>query len=343
MARRYLLLKTCLAAVIGPAILAGCRKNTTPTQQPTAKSTSNRETGDNRPEGADDRDDPHAPGCLPRSYAVGDWLKREPVRVAGPPELTSLADATLADRAAHFRIKSAAACAYALDRPDGCVVARVCLIEAERPEDAYGLVTCATRATETLPIGGLTRVERSTPLRFHTWQGYDYIRVTLDPPNRDSEREVQRLLMRIVAHLPREDSPALLEAMPTQMAVPGRKRLVRDLACLPPGDLPFASSEDAATASRLLGLGHDTLMCIADYTVPQAHRANTLWLVEYPDQTTAHAAHDRYEMFLTTATDPVSQSTNLMQSHGRFIIGTWTAEEESIQYMMPQIARLLPS
>ena len=149
--------------------------------------------------------------------------------------------------------------------------------------------------------------------------------------------------MRIVARLPREDSPALLEAMPTQMAVHGRKRLVRDLASLPPGDLPLTSPEDVTTISRLLGLGHDTLMCIADYTVPQAHRANTLWPVEYPDKTAARAAHDRYEMFLTTATDPLSQSTNLMRPHGRFLIGTWTAAEESIQYMMPQIARLLPS
>jgi hypothetical protein len=51
----------------------------------------------------------------------------------------------------------------------------------------------------------------------------------------------------------------------------------------------------------------------------------------------------RYTRFLADRKDPTAQSTNLLPPHGPYLIGTWTAEEESIQYVMPRIDKLLPS
>jgi len=66
--------------------------------------------------------------------------------------------------------------------------------------------------------------------------------------------------------------------------------------------------------------------------------------VRYPSEQAAADAYARYSRRLEEAMSGSPwQSTLLSPPHGVFLIGTWTAEEESIQYMMPRIEELLPS
>jgi hypothetical protein len=124
---------------------------------------------------------------------------------------------------------------------------------------------------------------------------------------------------------------------------PGVRWLVRDLASLSVNALGLASSPDLAAVNRLLGLGEGTLMCISAYDVPEGRQPNVVWLVRYPTEKAAANAHERYSTHLARADGPTWASTNLLRPHGRFLIGTWTIEEESLQYMMPRIRQLLPS
>jgi hypothetical protein len=151
-------------------------------------------------------------------------------------------------------------------------------------------------------------------------------------------------LLRVIAgRIPREDPPVLLEAMPRDHATAGCRWLVRHLGSLSPGALGMADPPDLAKVNALLGLGTATLMCIASYEVPEARRPNVVWLVRYPTARRAEEAYERYARQLTRAAGQAWESTSLMRPHGPFLIGTWTVEEESLQYMMPRIKQLLPS
>lgn len=295
------------------------------------------------PEGVDDQDDSSAPDFLPRSSAVAGWVKHEPVRVGGVSVLAEVLSASEAARFGHFKIESVARCAYALHEVGGTVVARVVTIETDGPEDAYGLVTCASGSLETESIGGLDRVDEGGGLVFHAWKGRVYVRLSCESGGAEIGERARRLLRHIVARILRENVPPIVEAMPTESARPGELWLVRHLASLRSVDLVRVASPEADTVSRLLGLNGEALMCIGTYDVPGGRRPNVVWLVRYPTDEAAAEAHGRYQRYLNEARERAAQSTNLLDPRGRFLVGTWTSEEESLQYMMPRIAQLLPS
>ena len=131
--------------------------------------------------------------------------------------------------------------------------------------------------------------------------------------------------------------------MPSDSARPGERWLVRHLASLSTSALQRAASPEVDTVSRVLGLDGSAVMCIAAYDVPIARRSNVIWLVQYPDAESAKAAHGRYQQYLAGAAVRSAQSTTMLEPRGRYLVGTWTAEEESLQYMMPRVAEMLPS
>ncbi|MBN2561369.1 MAG: hypothetical protein JXQ75_10615 [Phycisphaerae bacterium] len=343
-----------LVACLGST--TGCREK--PTDKPPAPAASDSadagrvpppapatpESGIARAEGADDKDDPRAPACLPKSYDVGQWFKHEPVRVTDPSGLIQVMTANEAERFGHFRVDLAARCAYAMKGSDGSTAqTQVLLVEAQSPEDAYGLMTCQSASRETADVGGETRVDRGEALHFHCWQGRSYVHVWTEPPAVASAEEVLPLLRHIVGRIPREDRPELLEAIPRDQKDTGQRWLVRSLLSLSPDAFDLARPPDLKKVNELLDLGNVAFMCIAAYEMPQARQPNVVWLVRYLSKDDAEAAYARYSAFISQAAGPATESTNLLRPHGPFLIGTWTAEEESLQYMMPRIKQLLPS
>jgi len=292
---------------------------------------------------ADDSDDALAPGCLPRSGAAGDWTKVEPVRVLPANGLSGAVSAEVAARLLTFSIKSAARCAYA--RPAGArlSVADVLLIEAARPEDAFGVYTLQSSAAETQSGGCLIRTDTTDGLALHAWQGAYYLRVHSVDADPDSAAAMRKLLFNVASRIQREDLPTLLEALPTQSAISGKRWLVRRLSALPPEALGLSPPPDWQRLDEVLKLGNETLVAICQYEAPQARRPDTVWLISFPSVDAARDARARYARYLDQDGSRASDSTSLLDPHGRFLVGTWTAEEESLLYILPRIVQLLPS
>jgi len=344
-----------LFAICVPGV-AGCREQRPgKSSPPTAEDSSKPVTGDHQPgpaavagdkphgEGADAADDPRSPVCLPKSGAVGQWVKVKPVRVVEAAALGEVVTAAEATRLQHFDIKAAARCTYALGPEAKATRAEVLLVQAASTDDAYGVMSCQCGARATQPIGGETRVDDRVGYHLHCWQARSYVHVWSDESTAEAANKVKGLLRYIAGNLPRADGPEILEAMPMGEHDPNVRWLVRDLASLSVDALGLASSPDLAAVNRLLGLGKGTLMCISAYEVPEGRQPNVVWLVRYPTKKAAANAHDRYSTHLARADGPKWAATNLLRPHGRFLIGTWTIEEESLQYMMPRIKQLLPS
>jgi hypothetical protein len=78
-------------------------------------------------------------------------------------------------------------------------------------------------------------------------------------------------------------------------------------------------------------------MVIAAYRVRGAARPNLVWVVRYDSPDEARKAYDRYQGFLEKATDRQSASTMVLKPSGRYLLGTWTAEEESLGPVLPKL------
>jgi len=284
------------------------------------------------------------PSYLPDRLPQEGWVRQEGVRIAGAAGLEPLLPPSQAAWFEQFRIKSAASCAYVWESGGYDLLAHVVVFEAQSPDDAYGLMSCQSSSSELLNVGGETRVETGVELHFHCWQGNAYVHVWTAFTDERAVLQTRRLLMQIAGRLPRTDPPALVEVMPRDSARPGKRWLVRTLSGLRPAVFADPGGLDLAETSRLLGLGAETLMCIGAYDVPEGRRPNVVWIVQYDGPTSAAEAYARYSRRLEEA--PAGspwRSTSILPAHGRFLVGTWTAEEESIQYLLPRIIELLPA
>lgn len=330
--------------------LAGCpdKQSKTPTSQPVNQNsqvTAGRKTADaSGRNSADAADSPVSPSCLPKSGVVTGWTKTEPVRVYMAGELAGAITPSEVIRLSYFRVLSAASCAYATKNSDGAErPARVLYVETESPQDAYGIMCCQCDSTETLKVGGETRVQRADGFHLHSWQGKSYIRVSTTVVDPETTEQIIRLIFYITGQLKREDRPPLLDAVPADADLLKARWLVRHLGSLPMKAFDFPHAPDAMKMSQLLGLNDSTLVCVAHYDVPNGRGTpNVVWVVQYPNAKTAYESHARLSKALEKANDDALLATNILPPHGAYLVGTWTAEEESIQYMLPRVAKLLP-
>jgi hypothetical protein len=334
------------ALFTAPLLVAGCDKlRPRPTSRPTSQVTDD-DVSTNSPRwvGRDSEDDPKAPVSLPKTEGNGSWVKKEPVRVFAASDLAKVLPADAARRCEYFRVKSIARCVYGLKRTDSnLAMAEVVLIETPTVEDAYGLLTCLSNSLQTFRIGGETRVDRSSGLSLHCWQGRCYLRVSVRETGTETSEEMIRLLVHICEKIPHENPPPILSAFPSEGRRQGKLWLARHLASIPPDAIELGYSLDLQEVSAVLGLGRDTLICVASYDVPNAPRPNTVWVAEYPSVKAAADAYARYNRLITQGTDPIAISASILPAQGTYMAGTWTAEEESMQYMLPRIGKLLPN
>ena len=331
-----------IALLVLAAFMAACRQQPrVPASQP-ATTTRPAPVAPQSPTVAG-QDDPLAPACLPQTGMVGRWRKHDAIRVTKPDSVQSIVSASDAARWRSFGLTRVSRCAYAFDHSGGqLVIAPVIVVDTKSVDDAYGLLTCQSASGELFKIGGETRVERGANLTLHCWQGRSYIQLATDYADNETIEEAIRLLMQIVGRIGREDPPPLLAAMPHDPRVKQQFWLVRHLSSLPLVALPTIGPADRTQYSELLALGPQSLLCIGSYEVPGGVGPNVVWIVRYATAKSAREAHARYSRYIAQNPKASAASTNLLPPHGQYLVGTWTAEEESLQYIMPRIQKLLP-
>ncbi|MGB9626635.1 MAG: hypothetical protein ACPMAQ_17405, partial [Phycisphaerae bacterium] len=150
------------------------------------------------------------------------------------------------------------------------------------------------------------------------------------------------LRARLLFAVPRADPPELLRLLPRDRLLPEREWLVRKGVAL---QLPGARELPAIDPERLdalLGLDGRAWLAVAAYEVAPAEPPNYVWVARYPDTASAQQAFERYQAELDQPEDEVDHNTMLAGPRGRFIAGTWTADQESVQHLLPRLLPLLP-
>ncbi len=331
-------LRTLACLVAAAALWPGCRRGDRPesgdpgTAQP-----------DTRPAGpiaADAQDDLDAPRALPRSYELAGWVKTAPVAVALPQDAGRLVeDGRTRELLSLFTIDRVARCRY----ERGPLKADVLLISTPAPADAFGIFSLLApvplRPARDQSMRATWTAGESTVMA--AWQGQTCIDVTVSGPA-DELASAGPLLDRIVFNLPAADPPLLLQVIPEDRLADTRMWLVRSAHALRLADHRVLRELDAGRMNDQLGLDGKVLLNVAAISVDPGEPPNLIWLAEYADAAAAKAVHERYAKLLEAPSGELDSNTLLGDPRGALVFGSWAADQESVQRLLPRLRQALP-
>jgi len=346
---------TLWALVAVLSILPGCRRETPPDHKtqptPAGQGDTDKKPAPTKPPGpvtslpagADPQDDPDAPRCLPKTKELRDWIKTEPVKVATSNKIKELIKDRIKPAALKtYKIRLAAGCTYAIEK----LVADVLLVEAETPVDAYGLFSITTpHPGEFNNIDGSVRAsEKSSDTQILTaWQGNNWIRAEFTGvQNKDSEQACYNLVNRIVFNIPLADPPLLLRCIPPKKSAGSKLWVFRDLAALAGIKNEILQKINVQKMNARLGLTGKEILSAASVKVADDEKNNLIWMVQYQNIDDATAAYKRYKSALESPGNPLDGNTIVYSPKGKFLIGSWTAGQESLQHLLDELNAVLP-
>jgi hypothetical protein len=302
------------------------------------------------PQSADAQDAKDYPRLLPKSGQSRGWVKTEPVRVAKGAELMRLIDdERLAQIVALYPTKQAARCVYTNKQTR----ADVTLIEAATADDAFGILSVYSADTPHGPEGdGSFRsiTHKGPAMRAAACQGVNFVVLSVDRAAEEPERQaVEALLTRIIFSAPYAEAPLLVRIIPREKLPDCRIWLVRHSEALKlvardgaaGENAPRAWAEmDSAEMDKRLGLDGEPMLSVA--AVRAGGAADVIWITEYATSAAADAAYDRYATGAKNAPTALDADTTLALPFNRFVLGSWTAEQEKGQHLLPLLRTILP-
>ncbi len=349
-----------LVAIVGVVALmsSACEKKTPSTtpakeQQPQHRAPEPSAKGKGSVTIADPaKDDPATPSWLPGPEEIPGWARTSNVEAVYPGEWDRLGDDKLRGCIGAYSIKSALSCRYESILPTvGGAVATVTLCEAYERGSAFGLATCMMPVQPRNNLVGsmscLGTVGRTQTV--HGWQGNYYIRVVMQPQvSPEPKVSVEKLAAGLLLPIPSASPPRLLSYFPTAARIPGRLWVTGKHLHILPQDVQKqvlrGSTRETTTA---LGLDADTVMAIVAYDPGEEEKPNYVWVVEYPTAKAASDASGRYKSLLRKIKpSPLVLMDMPRDANGkpnsRYLCGTWTADQESIMNLLPEIVAGLP-
>ncbi len=284
-------------------------------------------------------DAPDASPFLPKTGVPPQWVKQEAIRSAPGGELDKLLPPDIVKIIEPYQTKRAFTCAYRLATPGRTEVAKVLLIETHQPEDAYGIYSVRGTGTVASDVGAQVATDASgARITMNVWKGRHYLQLECPSAGDPSVLDACKVLMRKIAfQMPDASPPELVEALPRPGLNTDQQWLIRGWNSLAGPKAAGLGLANEKQIGELIGLGKDTQMVIGTYKVKGATRPHVVWVVRYENPDDARKAYDRYQSFIDKASDTRSGSTMLFRPEGRYLLGTWTAEEESIEPVLPKL------
>ncbi len=298
------------------------------------------------------KDDPATPAWLPDPEEIPGWVRSGNVQALILGEWDRLDNEKLRRCVGAYSIKTVLTFHYesVLPAPGGAI-AEFALCQGASSTDAFGLATCMmpVQPRDTL-VGSMSSLETiENGQVVYGWQGNYFVHVVsrrlAGPEPRVS---VEKLAAALVRPIPTAEPPRLLAYFPTARRIPGRTWVTcKHLGILPPEVQKQALRGSASETTKSLGLGADVRMAVVAYNPGEGEAPNYVWLVEYPTNQDAISALGRYKnllrkikpmplVLMDMARDADGKPT------GRHLCGTWTADQESIMNILPEITGRLP-
>ena len=298
------------------------------------------------------KDDPATPAWLPDPEEIPGWVRSGNVQALVPGEWNRLNNEKLRRCVGAYSIKTVLTFRYesVLPAPGGAIV-EFALCQAAGSTDAFGLATCMmpVQPRDTL-VGSMSALETSENGQVvYGWQGDYFIHaVSRRLAGPEPRVSVEKLAAALVRPIPTGEPPRLLAYLPTARRIPGRTWVTcKHLGILPPEVQKQALRGSALETTKSLGLGADTRMAVVAYNPGEGEAPNYVWLVEYPTHEDAISALGRYKNMLRKIKPMPLVLMDMARDAdgkavGRYLCGTWTADQESIMNVLPELVGRLP-
>lgn len=294
------------------------------------------------PVGRDAQDDPDAPRALPRSSEVQGWIKTEAARAAVAEKMVEFVEDTSIRRLLDgFKFTRLARAGYQSPHAR----AEVFLAEGLRPEDALGAFSLAVGGAACTPgEDGSLRAAQTIDgkLVLLAWQGTTLARVEGTLEREEGRRDCERLLARMLFALPMAEPPLLMQAVKEVPQEVCRFWIARSSGPLARQPNPRLRQIDPAGLDARLGLNGEALLSVVAVEQTRGAAPVVLWLAQYPTADEAKAAAERYAQALATEPRGLDAVTFVGSAKADYLIGTWTADQETARQMVKMLEEALP-
>ncbi len=345
------------AACAWGLLLAGCERRAVDADNATsadaAASPANAPAEAVRLQPADSKDDAAAPRELPQSRELQPWVKTEPVRVAkaanmagliGDDAITGVLQAYRTERVARCKYQahsyaeehSPAATREAEDSSETgemhTSTARVLLIEMATAADAFGAFSilnphagCSVREDGSMQWS--RTVDHGAVLSACQGRVIMIANCSFDDPEVGA-RDCERLVARTMFSVPAEPTPLLVRAVRELKTQRCGLWMVRSTALLKKLDVPSLSQIAASQMDKRLGLDGHAVLSVVAAAASAGDPPMVIWLAEYEKASEAQATAKRYTQATQPAQNSLDNRTMIGKPRGRFLVGTWTADQK---------------
>lgn len=358
-----------LAVVIGVWIVGGCERKeenrSVPSAVPTAASTPAAVEGpadavseaaptpaEESPfQPADAKDDPAFSSLFPGSDRIGGWIKTAPV-IGGDARRLPAMLPNYAQVLMPFPVQSVAMAKYERMHGGKAQSVTVYLVRAATADDAYGMLSVSCPGLDQIRAGEIRRQER--PEKVFAAKGPYFGIFSGQTAGEDKQGLVEGLELLagkvLFEFSERSEPPKIVQYLQNEQLPAASVLFIRSLESLrgPAGREMMAAIGMTNTKglNKILRLGPTVDFAVAVFTNKDWPGPDVIWLAKYPSRESATAAARDYRGFLNRSkwTDMLVSNTLIKGPRGRFLLGTWTMETESLTspHLMNQIQAYLP-
>jgi hypothetical protein len=288
---------------------------------------------------------PHAEllKLFPRATEVADWKPTGHVALYGPEARAEDAVKPLTDDIGQeallfhgYEYVKSATLSYTRADPGEKVTLRIFVMGS--PAEAFGIFSVRARGTQFPVVGSATLAARMTPKTLAFVKDRYYIQIDYSGP-RDATPVLMEFGNNVADRIAsRGYPPAILQNFPPG-SVPGENYYLHAFETLT--NLPFFPISDPERLERILGLGPDAEVAIMGYPTKRLGVTNYLFAIKYPTGPDAQSASLQYKAYLDTSTNPAEKNIAIAVAGQVYMVGTLSAEENSIQDRLAElVARL---
>lgn len=297
---------------------------------------------------ADARDDAQYVGFFPPSNKIEGWVKTSPVRGGDSSRIGDFLP-DLYQAFSSFSTQSIAVAQYQRIFNNNVETVKVIMIQASSKKDAYGLLSVACPGSDILKPGEVRREISGSQIGLVKGSYFMIFSGSSDGDSTHLHDGIQTLIAKIVFEIPeRAEIPMVVQVFQTEKMPASTTLFMHDFTGIegPAGKqiLSLVGVENVDRLNQLLALNNDVEIGIAVYTKKSWIGPDVIWLIKYPDRDKAMEVHNRYRDVIrkASASDSLMSNTFFKAPRGRFLLGTWTAETESLAHLTNEIEKYLP-
>jgi hypothetical protein len=295
----------------------------------------------------DSQDDIKYATFFPVSDRVVGWIKTSPVAGGDASKLGEYAPER-ANVLAAYGIESIAVAGYQRAYEGKIESVQAMLIKAKSKKDAYGLLSVSCPGQDILKPGEVWRTDGGEQMMVKG----DYFMLFSGVSNGDAEHlkaGVEMLMAKTAFEMSdRAEIPMIVQVFQVEDLPAETTLFVHELQGLegPAGKeiLDVIGQQELDRLNKILGLGKDVDLGIAIYKSDDWLGPNIIWLARYSTPEKAQGAYYRYRKVAKAAkeSDKLMYNSFFKAPRGRFFLGTWTVESESLSHLTQKIEKYLP-